>query len=111
MISSAVMAVLTLIEQLLPLLGGTGQAVALIASIINALVKFMPLIVDEVSTVYQSVKNIIGALKEHPDTTEEQMAALTTLDKQVDDAWDAIEGQLDPDNPDDAPAASTIEGT
>ncbi len=108
MISAAVMAVLTLIEQILPLLTGGGQTVALIANIIEALVKFMPLIENEVSTVYTSVKNIIAALSSNPATTEEQMTSLQALDKQVDTAWDEIEGDLDPDA---APAASTIEGT
>lgn len=97
MISAAVMAVLTLIEQILPLLTGGGQTVTLIASIIEALIKSMPLIKDEIGTVYTSVKNIIGVLKAHPDSTADQMASLIDLDKQVDDAWDAIETQLDPD--------------
>jgi len=92
-----VTAVLALIEQILPLLTKGGQAVTIITSIINTLVKFMPLIVDEVSTVYQSVKNIIAALSANPASTEDQMKTLQTLDKQVDDAWDAIESQLDPD--------------
>lgn len=97
MISAAVMAVLTLIEQILPLLTGGGTTVTLIANIIEALVKFMPLIEDELSTVYTSVKNIIAALSANPATTADQMTALQALDKQVDDAWDGIETQLDPD--------------
>lgn len=97
MISAAVMAVLTLIEQILPLLTGGGTTVTLIANIIEALVKFMPLIEDELSTVYTSVKNIIAALSANPATTADQMTALQALDKQVDDAWDAVETQLDPD--------------
>lgn len=99
MISAAVMAVLTLIEQILPLLTGGGQTVVLITNIITALVKFMPLIENEVETVYQSVKNIIAALSANPATTEEQMKSLTALDKQVDAAWDDIESELDPDAP------------
>lgn len=99
MISAAVMAVLTLIEQILPLLTGGGTTVTLIANIIEALVKFMPLIEDELSTVYTSVKNIIAALSSNPATTADQMTALQALDKQVDDAWDSIETQIDPDAP------------
>ena len=97
MISAAVMAVLTLIEQILPLLTSGGQTVALITNIISALIKFMPLIEDEISTVYQSVKNIIAALSSHPAATEDQMKTLQTLDQQVDDAWNAVEHDLDPD--------------
>lgn len=99
MISAAVMAALTLIEQILPLLTGGSSTVTLIANIINALIKFMPLIENEVETVYTSVKNIIAALSANPATTEEQMASLQALDKQVDAAWDDIETQLDPDAP------------
>jgi uncharacterized membrane protein len=101
MITEAVLAVLTLIEQLLPLLGVTtsAQTVTLIGNIINALIKFMPLITDEVSSVYTAVKNIINSLSSNPAATPEQLAALQSLDAQVDAAWTAIEGQLDPDAP------------
>lgn len=97
MISAAVMAVLTLIEQILPMLTGGSQTVVLITNIITALVKFMPLIENEVSTVYQSVKNIIGALSANPATTADQMTSLQALDKQVDDAWNDLEPDFDPD--------------
>lgn len=97
MISAAVLAVLTLIEQILPLLTSSGSTVTLIENIINALIKLMPMIEDEVSTVYQSVKNIIAALSANPAATADQVASLQALDKQVDNAWDAIESQLDPD--------------
>lgn len=97
MITSAILAVLTLIEQILPLLTGGGNTVSLITNIIEALVKFMPLIEDEIGTVYQSVKNIVAALGANPATTADQLATLQALDKQVDDAWDGIEAELDPD--------------
>lgn len=99
MISAAVLAVLTLIEQILPLLTGGGQTVALITNIIEALIKFMPLIENEVSTVYQSVKNIISALSANPATTGAQLDALAALDKQVDAAWQDLEPEFDPDAP------------
>jgi len=97
MISAAVLAVLTLIEQILPLLTGGGQTAVLITNIIEALIKFMPLIENEVETVYQSVKNIIQALSANPATTAEQLDALAALDKQVDDAWNELEPEFDPD--------------
>ena len=103
MMSAALLAVLTLIGNILPLLTGGSTTVTLIENIISALIKFMPMIVNEVGTVYQSVKNIIGALSSNPAATADQMTTLTTLDKQVDDAWNAIESQIDPD----APSAST----
>lgn len=95
--SGAILAVLSLIEQILPLLTSSGSTVTLIENIITTLIKLMPLIEDEVSTVYQSVKNIISALSANPAATADQVATLQTLDKQVDDAWDSIENQLDPD--------------
>jgi hypothetical protein len=97
MMSAAVLSVLTLIGNILPLLTGGSTTVTLIEDIIAALVKFMPMIVDEVGTVYTAVKNIIGALSSNPAATADQMTALTALDKQVDDAWSAIESQVDPD--------------
>lgn len=99
MMSAAVMAVLTLIEQILPLLTGGSTTVTLIENIINTLIKFMPLIESEVGTVYTAVKNIIAALSSNPAATADQMKTLSALDKQVDDSWSAIEGQLDPDGP------------
>jgi hypothetical protein len=45
------------------------------------------------------VKNIISALGSHPGTTADQLAVLMAFNKQVDDAWDALAGQLDPDAP------------
>lgn len=99
MIDGAILAVLTLIEQILPLLTGGSTTVTLIGNIINALIKFMPLIESEISTVYTSVKNIIAALSANPAATADQMKTLQALDTLVDEAWNNIESQLDPDAP------------
>lgn len=99
MIDGAILAVLTLIEQILPLLTGGSTTVTLIGNIINALIKFMPLIESEISTVYTSVKNIIAALSANPAATADQMKTLQALDTLVDEAWNNIESQLDPDTP------------
>jgi hypothetical protein len=99
--TAALTAVLALIEQILPLLGSS-QA-NLIASIIDALVKWLPLIIQEVSALYTPVKNIIEALSANPATTADQLATLQQLDAQVDTAFEAIAAQVDPD----APAASS----
>jgi hypothetical protein len=98
--TAALTAVLALIEQILPLLGSS-QA-TLIASIIDALTKWLPLIIQEVSALYTPVKNIIEALSANPATTADQLATLQQLDAQVDTAFEAIAAQVDPD----APAAS-----
>lgn len=99
--TAALTAVLALIEQILPLLGSS-QA-TLIASIIDALTKWLPLIIQEVSVLYTPVKNIIEALSANPATTADQLATLQQLDAQVDTAFEAIAAQVDPD----APAASS----
>jgi hypothetical protein len=98
--TAALTAVLALIEQILPLLGSS-QA-SLIASIIDALTKWLPLIIQEVAALYQPVKNIIAALSANAATTADQLATLQQLDAQVDTAFEAIASQVDPD----APAAS-----
>jgi hypothetical protein len=95
MIVTAVSGVLGLIGQILPLVG-VGNSAA-IGSIIKTLTDIAPLVTDQIGATYIGVKNIVNALSDHPATTAEQMAALKAFDKQVDDAWDAIESQLDPD--------------
>jgi hypothetical protein len=95
MMGAAVSAVLALIEQLLPLLGGANAS--LIEAVITALEKVVPLIIDWAPTVYQSVKNAITALSANPDTIPDQLSRLQTLDKQVDDAFDAVAKDVDPD--------------
>jgi hypothetical protein len=92
----AITALLSLIEQLLPLLG-TGANVVLVDSILNALTQFLPFIVNEVASLYQPVKNIIAALSASPAANADQLATLQVLDKQVDAAFDAIASQTDSD--------------
>lgn len=93
--TAAATALIALINQLLPILG-TNQAM-LIASIIDALEKWVPLIVTGMEELYQPVKNIIAALTNSDSTTPEQQAALQSLDAQVDAAFEAIAAQTDPD--------------
>jgi hypothetical protein len=95
--TAALTAVLALIEQILPLLGSS-QA-NLIASIIDALTKWLPLIIQEVSALYTPVKNIIEALSANPATTADQLATLQQLDAQVDTAFEAAAAAVDPDAP------------
>ncbi len=97
MISSTILAVLAMIEQILPLVGSTSTTVTMIASIIDALTKLMPYIVDEISTVYTAVKNIIEQLQNTGAPTPEQLTALQSLDAQVDAAWASVQSQIDPD--------------
>lgn len=97
MIITAVTSVLGLIGQVLPLIGGSNSAA--IGGIIKTLTDLAPLITDQIGATYTGVKNIIDAIGSHPASTADQLVALKAFDKQVDDAWNAIEGQLDPDTP------------
>jgi hypothetical protein len=97
MISSSILAVLSMIESFLPLLGTTSATASTLASIISALTSLMPYIVNEVSTVYTAVKNIIAQLQNTGDPTADQLAALQSLDAQVDAAWTTVQAQIDPD--------------
>ena len=99
MISTAILAVLSLIEQILPMIGTASTTVTMIENIIGVLTKLLPYIIDEISTVYTAVKNIIAQLQNSGAPTPDQITALQSLDTQVDAAWDAIQTQLDPDAP------------
>jgi hypothetical protein len=96
-----IIAVLSGVAQILPLLLGTKNADATnaINGVISIIEKLMPLIVDEISAVYQSAKNIIAALSANPATTAEQAATLAQFDAQVDAAFEAAAADVDPDAP------------
>lgn len=98
MLSTSITAILAIVQSLLPLLGSSNASVILIATVINALTKLMPFIIDEIGTVYTAVKNIISALQNSGAPTANQLAALAALDAQVDTAWIAVQAKIDPDN-------------
>jgi hypothetical protein len=104
MISSTILAVLSMIESVLPLLGTSSATTSTLGSIISALTSLMPYIVNEVSTVYTSVKNIIAQLQNSGAPTADQLSALQSLDAQVDTAWTAAQASIDPDAPGGDPA-------
>lgn len=104
MISSTILAVLAMIEQILPLVGTSAATVTLISTVVNALTSLMPYIVNEIETVYTAVKNIIAQLQNSGAPTTDQLAALAALDAQVDAAWTAVQVQIDPDAPGGDPA-------
>ncbi len=90
----AIQAVLAMITQFLPLIG-SGANVVLVESIVSALSGMMPFIVQEISSLYEPIKNIIAALSATPATTAAQLATLQVLDKTVDDAFDAAAADTD----------------
>lgn len=97
MISTTILAVLSMIESVLPLLGASSTTASTLASIINALTSLMPYVVNEISTVYTSVKNIIAQLQNTGAPTADQLTALQSLDAQVDAAWTTAQASIDPD--------------
>ena len=94
-IVTAVSGVLGLITQILPLVGVKNSAA--IGGIVKTLTDIAPLVTNQIGSTFTGVKNIIAAVGAHPATTADQLIALDAFDKQVDDAWNAIEAQLDPD--------------
>jgi hypothetical protein len=107
MISSAILAVLSLIEGFLPVLGTSTATTAMVGNIIAALTQLMPYIINEVETVYTSVKNIITQLQNSGAPTADQLSALSSLDAQVDGAWATVQAKIDPDAPGGDSAAQT----
>jgi hypothetical protein len=89
----AIQALLSLLQQLMPLLAGHNAV--LIGGIISTLEQFLPFVIQEVSSLYEPVKNIIAALSANPATTAEQLAKLQVLDKATDDAFEAIAAETD----------------
>lgn len=98
-ITKGINSVIDMIQMFLPLIPGAGAASPVINTVVDTLQDIAPLITDQIGVTYTGIKNIIKSLSDNPGTTAEQLATLRLLDKQVDDAWDAIEAQLDPDAP------------
>lgn len=105
-IAGIILSALSAIQAILPLLSGNlGTNPAVVTNIINMLAKIVPmleqiapLVGNEISLLYQGVKNIIANLKgESIATTAQQDADLDALDAMVDSGWDAIAPQFDPD--------------
>jgi hypothetical protein len=91
--------VVSLINAVLPLIPKSSAGSPAIGKVISSLTTLAPLITDQISVLYTGIKNTIASVGSHPAATADQRAALAAFDKQVDDAWNAIEGQLDPDAP------------
>lgn len=91
--------IIAMIEQFLPLLGTSAATTTMIGTVVTALENILPLIIQFVPTVYNSVKNIITEFKADPATTEAQWAALDAIDTQLDAANDAAIAAVDPDAP------------
>lgn len=84
--------VLTLIQALLPNLGGNA---ALVQKILDALIQIVPVLIQEYNHLLPIVKNIIETLQGNDATTEAQLIALQELDAQVDAAFDDAAAKYD----------------
>jgi hypothetical protein len=105
--TAALTAILALIEQFIPLLGVTSANTGIIAAIITTLESILPLIINEIPTVYAAVKNIIAVISTDPSTTASQLATLQALDAQVDAAFDVAAAAVNPDASVVPPPATT----
>jgi len=94
-IVNTVNTVVDLVQKFLPLIHKDDSGT--IDKVIDTLQAIAPLAIDQVGVTYTGVKNIIASVGKHPATTAEQLASLKAFSKQVDDAWNEIEKQLDPD--------------
>jgi hypothetical protein len=92
--SEVITAVLSMIQQLLPLISNSGTEQT-IAAILQALTGMVPFIIQEIQALYTPVKNIIAALSANPAATADQLAALQALDQQVDAAFEQAAADTD----------------
>lgn len=97
-IVSIVTGVLGLVSTVLPMIGNNSAGTQQIGKVIGAVTSLAPLVTDQIGVVYTGIKNVIASVGAHPATTAAQRATLADFDKRVDDAWNAIEGQIDPDS-------------
>jgi hypothetical protein len=97
MTAQIILAVLSAIEALLPLLGTKSDTIGTVDKVITALEKLLPAITDWTSTVYNVVKNILSLLRSNGGVSDDQMSALIALDNKVDAAWAEMQAKIDPD--------------
>ena len=90
---SAIIALLNGLLVLVPSLTGS----AALGNVITALVGALPSIVQAVSDAVPIVKNIIAALQNHADITQEQWDALAKLNADCDAGFEGEAGAFNPD--------------
>lgn len=87
--SAMVTIILAALQAVEALLSATGLTTDVVTKVIGLLVQILPAIETEYETVVPYIKNIIAALQADPATTADQLAQLTTLDQQADQAFEA----------------------
>jgi hypothetical protein len=94
---SMIPSILSLIGQILPLIGTGASATGAIGGVISTITQILPLAVDGAQTIIPAIKNLISVTSAHPAATADQIATLQALDAQCDTAFDAA--MTDFDNP------------
>ena len=92
---AAIEAILILIEQVVGAVGGSSAAQGVIESVVNALIKLIPVIVQFAPPMIEKVKQIIAILEANDATLPDQIAALKAQlpadDAAFDEAADTAE--------------------
>lgn len=86
MLTTLATAVIGLLTQIVPLVGGASTT---IDAILNTLIQLIPAVIQEAEDLIPEVKNIIAALSADPAATTAQLATLASLDAQCDAAFEA----------------------
>jgi hypothetical protein len=85
MLQTIVLAAVGLMTQMLPLINNASQ----VAKFIAMLIQILPAVEQLAESLVQPIKNIIAALSANPAADAVQLKALTDLDAQYDQAFEA----------------------
>lgn len=97
--NAAFTAILALLQQLLPLISSGSASSGVVATVVNLLKTWLPLITTGIADFYGPVKNIIAALQGSGAVTPEQIADLKAMDSKIDADFEAASAGQDPDAP------------
>ncbi len=97
--SAAITAILTLLQQLLPLINAGFASSGTVSSIVATLTTWVPLIETLTEDLYTPIKNIITTLQSSGALTDQQITDLKALDAKVDADFEAASAGQDPDAP------------
>jgi phage-related protein len=92
---SMIPSILSLIGQILPLIGTGASATSAIGGVISTITQILPLAVDGAQTIIPAIKNVLSAVSAHPATTADQLTTVQALDAQCDTAFDAAMAAFD----------------
>lgn len=85
MLNTIILAAVSLMTQVLPLINDSSQ----VAKFITMLIQILPAVEQLAEDLVQPIKNIIASLSQNPATDAEQLKALQDLDAKYDQAFEA----------------------